>query len=87
MAASRRWSIVATSARSLPALLCAELGYNLRLHSGYLDPTTQTTNTTTSSTTSTTQAKLLSLCSWGQSLGLGLRLGSFQRGQWGLEGG
>lgn len=89
LAASRRWSIVATSARSsLPALLCAELGYNLRLHCGYLDPTTN--NTTTNTTTTTTQARLLSLCSRGRSLGLGLRLGGtagFQRGQWGLEGG
>lgn len=46
------------------ALLCAELGYNLRLHCGYLDPTTQTTTNTTT-TTSTTQARLLSLCSRG----------------------
>ena len=88
LAASRRWRIVATSARSsLPALLCAELCYNLRFHCGYLDPTTQTTSNTA---TTTTQERLLSLCSRGRKLGLGLRLGGnpgFQRGQWGLEGG
>lgn len=88
-----RWSIVATSARSsLPALLCAELGYNLTLYCGYLDPTTQTTttNTTTTAATPTSQARLLRLCSRGRNLGLGLRLGGtpgFQRGQWRLEGG
>lgn len=78
----------AVSARSsLPALLSAELGYNLRLNCGYLDPTTQTTTTITACTA---QARLLSLCSREQSLGLGLRLGrtpSFQRRQRGLEGG
>lgn len=73
---------VATSARSLPALLRAELGYKVMLHCGYLDPTTQTTNNT--SATSTAHARLLSLCSCGRSLELGLNQGRaprFQRGQ------
>lgn len=56
-----QWSTGATSAHSLPALLCAELGYNLMLHCGYLDPTNQTTTTTTTTTASNTQARLLSL--------------------------
>ena len=90
LAASRRWSTVATSARSsLPALLCAE-DLNRRFHCGYLDPTTQTTSNTATTTTTTAQERLLSLCSQGRKLGLGLRLGrnpGFQRGQWGLEGG
>lgn len=80
LAASRRWSIDATSARSsLPDLLCAELGYNMRFHCGYLDPTTQTTSNT-NTTTTTNQARLLSLCSRGQGLRLGRDPG-FQRGQ------
>lgn len=38
-AASGRWRTTATSAHSLPALFCAELGNNLRMNCGYLDPT------------------------------------------------
>lgn len=52
--------IVTTSARSsLPALLCAELGYNLRFQWGYLDVTIQVTSSTITPTD--TQAGLLSL--------------------------
>ncbi|TNN66150.1 hypothetical protein EYF80_023628 [Liparis tanakae] len=50
----------ATARSSLPALLCAELGYNLRSYRRYLDPTTQNANNTTTNT-SATQARLLSL--------------------------
>lgn len=87
---------VTTSARSsLPALLCAELGYNLRFHWGYLDAASQTTSSSTIPSTSTdTQARQLSLRPRGRylRLGLGLELGlladpGFQSGQRGLEGG
>lgn len=75
---------VTTSARSsLPALLRAELGYNLRFHWGYVDVTVQTTSSTITPTN--TQAGLLS---HGRRLRLGLcRTPGFQRGQCGLEGG
>lgn len=78
---------VTTSARgSLPALLRAELGYNLRFHWGYLDVTIQTTSSTITPTN--TQAGLLSLRGHGRRLRLRLcRTPGFQRGQCGLEGG
>lgn len=83
---------VTTSARSsLPALLCAELGYNLRFHCCYLDAAIQTTSSTITSTRPTnTRARLLSLRSRARHLRLGLGLcgkPGFQRGQCGLEGG
>lgn len=81
-----------TSAHSsLPALLCAELGYNLRFHWGYLDAAIQTTSSTiTSARPTNIRARLLNLRSRGRHLrlGLGLRRNpGFQRGQCGLEGG
>lgn len=81
-----------TSARSsLPALLCAELGYNLRSHWGYLDAAIQTTSSTITSTRPTnTRAGLLSLQSRARPLRLGLglcRTPGFRRGQWDVEGG
>lgn len=83
---------VTTSARSsLPALLCAELAYNLRSHWGYLDAAIQTTSSTITSTKPTnTRPRLLSLRGRGRQLRLGLGLcknPGFQRGQCGLEGG
>lgn len=84
-------SVTSSARSSLPALLCAELGYNLRFHWGYLDAAILTTSSTITSTRPTKpRARLLSLRSRGRHLRLGLRLcrnPGFQRGQCGLEGG
>lgn len=76
-----------TSARSsLPALLSAELGYNLRLHGGYPDAAIRSSaSTVTSARPANTRAGLLRL-RLGHRPGLGREPG-FQRGQGGLDGG